>query len=89
MPHSSPIRTDDELGQAILDARARLVLNPRAQYGPPAVGWELRRMGVEPIPPRWMIERVISAAGLARPRRRQAGYVSKGVAYPVLDSPEE
>jgi hypothetical protein len=87
-PHTSPTRTDDRLRQAILDARARLLLNPRAQYGPLAVAWELRRMGVEPIPPRWTIERVISAAGLARPRRRQAGYVSKGEPYPGLASPE-
>ena len=63
-------------------------LNPRAQYGPLAVAWELRRMGVDPIPPRWTIERVIAAAGLARPRRRQAGYVSKGVPYPTLADPE-
>lgn len=87
-PHTSPARTPDDLRQAILDARARLVLNPRAQYGPLAVAWELRRMGIEPIPPRWTIERVISGAGLARPRRRQAGYVSKGVPYPTPNDPE-
>ena len=86
-PHTSPTRTADSLRQAILDARARLVANPRAQYGPLAVAWELRRMGVEPIPPRWTIERVISSAGLARPRRRQPGYVSKGVPYPDLVAP--
>ncbi|MGH9043522.1 MAG: hypothetical protein ACRDVP_01545 [Acidimicrobiales bacterium] len=87
-PRTSPTRIDDGLRQAILDARARLVLNPRAQFGPLAVAWELRRVGVEPIPPRWTIERVIAAAGLARPRRRQAGYVSKGVPYRVAESPE-
>jgi transposase len=87
-PHSSPARTSDVLRQAILDARARLVANPRAQYGPLSVAWELRRMGITPIPPRWTIERVISGAGLARPRRRQAGYVSKGVPYPGPVDPE-
>lgn len=87
-PHTSPSRVDDGLRQAILDARARLVINPRAQDGPLAVAWELRRVGVEPIPPRWTIERVIAAAGLARPRRRQARYVAKGVPYPVAESPE-
>ncbi len=86
-PHTSPARTPDEVRQSILDARTRLVANPRAQYGPLAVAWELRRMGVDPIPPRWTIERVIGAAGLARPRRRQAGYVSKGVAYPAGSDP--
>ena len=42
-------------------------------------------MGVEPIPARWTIERVIASAGLVR---RRAGYVSKGVPYPDLGSPE-
>lgn len=87
-PHTSPTRTSDMLRQAILDARARLVANPRAQYGPLALAWELRRMGIEPIPPRWTIERVICGAGLARPRRPQAGYVSKGVPYPNPTDPE-
>ena len=87
-PHSSPTRTPDELRQLILDARARLTANPRAQYGALAVAWELRHMGVEPIPGRWTIERVIAAAGLARPRRRLAGYVPKGVPYPARLAPE-
>lgn len=87
-PHTSPRRTDDEVRRSIIDARARLVANPRAQYGPLAVAWELRRMGVDPVPPRWTIERVISAEGLARPRRRNAKYVSKGVPYPTDSGPE-
>ncbi len=87
-PQSSPRRLPDVLRQAIIEARGRLVANPRAQYGPLAVAWELRRMGVEPIPNRWTIERVIAGAGLARPRRRQAGYVSKGVRYPGPVFPE-
>jgi putative transposase len=87
-PLTSPTRTAAGLRQAIVDARARLVANPRGQYGPLAVAWELRRMGVDPIPPRWTIERVINAEGLARPRRRQAGYVPKGVAYPTRINPE-
>ena len=87
-PHTSPSRTPEHLRQAILDARGRLVANPRAQYGPLAVAWELRRMGVSPIPPRWTIERVIAAAGLSRPRRRPAGYVGKGVPYPAGGDPE-
>jgi putative transposase len=87
-PLTSPTRTAAGLRQSIVDARARLVANPRGQYGPLAVAWELRRMGVDPIPPRWTIERVINAEGLARPRRRQAGYVPKGVAYPTRINPE-
>lgn len=87
-PHHSPTRTADDVRQSIIAARARLVANPRSQYGPLAIAWELRRMGVDPIPPRWTIERVINTEGLARPRRRQAGYVSKGVPYPTRIDPE-
>lgn len=82
-PHHSPNRTVDELRGQIIGARERLVANPRAQYGSLAVQWELRRLGVDPIPPARTIERVLAQAGLSRPRRRQADYVSKGVPYPA------
>lgn len=82
-PHTSPNRTDGELRAQVLAARERLVANPRAQYGSLAIQWELRRLGVEPIPPSRTIERIIASEGLSRPRRRQPGYVSKGVPYPT------
>ena len=81
-PHRSPNRTPPDVRQLILDARARLVANPRAQYGSLAIGWELRLLGVDPVPARWTIERVIADAGMSRPRRRQSRYISKGVPYP-------
>jgi len=82
-PLRSPKRTPDELRAQILAARERLTSNPRAQYGSLAIQWELRRLGVDPIPPARTIERVIAQAGLSRSRRRQPGYVSKGVPYPA------
>jgi putative transposase len=81
-PHRSPTRTADELQEQILGARARLVANPRAQYGALAIQWELRRLGVTDIAPARTIERVLARAGVAQPRRRKAGYVSKHVPYP-------
>lgn len=87
-PHRSPRRTPEGVRRLILDARLRLEANPRAQYGPLAVAWELRRMGVDPVPNRWTIEREIARAGLAKPRRRQPGYVPKGVPYPNRPAPE-
>ncbi|MPZ71450.1 MAG: hypothetical protein GEU71_18290 [Actinobacteria bacterium] len=87
-PHSSPTQIDDGLRHQILAARERLVANPRAQYGSLAIQWELRRLGVDPIPPARTIERVLQRAGVSRPRRRQAGYVSKGVPYPAPMSVE-
>lgn len=82
VPHRSPARTHVEVRDQILAARARLVANPRAQYGALAIQWELRRLGVEPIPLARTIERTLTRAGVAQPRRRQDGYVSKGVPYP-------
>ncbi len=82
-PHHSPTRTGPALEAAIINARRRLVANPRAQYGALAVQWELRRLGIDPIPPARTVERVIARAGLSRPRRRGVGYVAKGVPYPA------
>ena len=81
-PHRSPTRTPAELRRLIIEARRRLEANPQPQYGPLAVAWELRRMGVDPVPSRWSIEREVARAGLAKPRRRAPGYVGKGVPYP-------
>ncbi len=82
-PHHSPTRTPAELETLILEARSRLVANPRAQYGALAIQWELRRVGVDPIPPARTIERVLARAKVTQPRRRQSGYISKGVPYPT------
>lgn len=87
-PHRSPSRTPADVEADIVAARGRLVANPRAQYGSLAIQWELRRLGVEPIPPSRTIERVLARAGVSRPRRRQGGYVSKGVPYPAPVSVE-
>ena len=82
-PLHSPHRVADELAVQILAARERLVANPRAQYGALAIQWELRRLGVTPIPPTRTVERVLARAAVTRPRRRQPGYVSKHVPYPT------
>jgi len=82
-PHISPTRTSDEMTGQILAARRRLVANPRAQYGSLAIGWELRRLGVDPIPPSRTIERVLQRAGVSQPRCRSPRYTSKGVPYPT------
>ena len=75
MPHHSPNRTSVELQDLIEVSRARLVANPRAQYGSLVIQWELARLGIVAIPTAWTIERVLAHAGVTRPRLRQAGYV--------------
>lgn len=88
-PLSSPTRTPRELEAQILASRQRLVANPRAQYGSLAIQWDLRRVGVEPIPPARTIERVLERAGVVQPRRRRPDqYRSKQVPYPTRLDPE-
>ena len=66
-PHSSPRRTPERVRAQVIAARRRLVEDPRGQYGALAIGWELRRLGVEPIPHAWTINRIGAEAGLTRP----------------------
>jgi len=49
-----------------------------------AIGWELHKLGVDPVPAAWTINRIIADAGLAKPRRRPSAYESKGVPYPPV-----
>src|SRR5437879_9773592 len=50
-PLTSPTRTSDVLRQSIIDARARLVANPRGQYGPLAgMGAATHGRGPHPTP---------------------------------------
>lgn len=80
-PRSSPRRTPEHIRAAVIEARNRLTSNPRSQFGAVAIAWELRRLGVRPVPEPWTINRIIAGEGLTRPRRRQPRYVAKGVPY--------
>ena len=83
-PFSSPRRTPDHIRRAVIEVRARLASNPRSQFGAVAIAWELRRLGVGPVPEPWTINRILAAEGLTQPRRRQARYQAKGVPYPWM-----
>ena len=82
-PHRSPGRTPQRLRDVVLEIRARLEANPRSQYGALAIAWELRNLGQDPLPEVWTINRILTQAGVTKPRRRQPGYQSKGVPYPI------
>lgn len=81
-PHRSPNRTPSEVRDQVLAVRAKLELDPRSQYGPLAIAWELHVLGVEPVPEIWTINRILAQAGVTRRRGRQPGYQSKGAPYP-------
>ncbi len=82
-PARAPHRTAAELETQVLAVRERLVANPWAQVGADAIGWELKKLGVEP-PPRRTIERIIARAGASRGRRGGGRRAAKGVPYPAL-----
>jgi putative transposase len=86
-PHKSPNQTAAGIEETIVAARKRLVANARSQYGALAIQWELRRLGVDPIPPARTVERVLQRAGVAKPQRHGTRYVSKGRPYPGIDHP--
>lgn len=82
-PLGRPTRTPEETRGLVLEVRARLEANPRAQRGALAIAWELRRLGVEPLPETWTINRILHQAGVTRPRRREGRYAPRGVPYPI------
>lgn len=84
-PDLSPQATPEEIVDQVLAARRKLQEDPRAQRGAAAVAWQLKVMGLpeEQIPPARTIQRIISRAGLAQPRRRSGtSYTPRGVPYP-------
>ena len=67
-PLRSPRRTGAETEALVLAVRERLVANPWAQVGADAVGWELKKLGVEP-PPKRTIERIVARSSPTRTLR--------------------
>src|SRR6202011_2750486 len=89
-PARAPHRTPIELEAQVLAVRERLVANPWAQVGADAVGWELKKLGVEP-PPKRTLERIGARSGAPRGRRGGGRRAAKGVPYPTLaaERPDE
>lgn len=84
-PASSPQATPEDVVDQVLAARRGLQEDQRAQRGAAAVAWQLKVMGLDhaDIPPARTIQRIISRAGLAEPRRRGGrSYTPRGVPYP-------
>lgn len=84
-PKRRPGATPEQVVEQVLEARRKLEDDPRAQRGAAAIAWQLAVMGMAEadIPPARTIERIVSKAGLAKPRRSTGtSYESKGVAYP-------
>ena len=80
-PKRAANRAPASLEAQVLAVRGRLAANPWAQIGAEAIAWELRKLGIEPPPPR-TIEQIVARAGASgRPRRERRK--AKGIPYPA------
>lgn len=73
-------RLPDTVAQLVCAIRQRLATTKYAQRGALAIQWELRQLGVAPLPAAWTINRILKRHGLvARPR-----YTPRGTPYPAV-----
>jgi putative transposase len=81
-PHHQARKIPQHIEHLVREVRGRLVQHKYAQRGAVAIQWELRQLGVDPLPPVWTINRIIRRLKLYAPRTRRR----TRPAYPTLDS---
>jgi len=81
-PHRSPNRLPESMEAAIVRLRQQLQAQSRVQYGPQAIQYLLARQGVQPLPSRQVISKVIHRQGLVQ--RRNGRFQPKGIPYPQV-----
>lgn len=69
--------------QLVCQIRQRLVTTKYAQRGALAIQWQLKQLGVEPLPELWTINRILKRQGLVD----KPTYQSRGAPYPALAAP--
>lgn len=71
-PHHQPRKVPKSIERLICEARKRLLERKYSQRGAVAIQWELRQLGVNPLPAVWTINRIIRRHKLhvARPPAR-------------------
>jgi putative transposase len=80
-PHSSPRQLTGEVVKAVKFVRLSLY-NEGVFCGAQAIEWELKELGVEPVPSLRSISRILSREELTH--RRTGSYEPKGRKYPAL-----
>jgi putative transposase len=80
-PHGSPRQLTDEVVKAVKMVRLSLY-NQGLFCGAQAIEWELRELGLEPVPSLRSINRILSREELTH--RRTGSYEPKGKKYPAL-----
>ena len=80
IPRRIAVKTSLEIEQVVSSVRTRLVTTKYAQRGAVAIRWELERLGIQPVPEIWTINRILKRNGLlAKP-----DYEPRGKLYPAL-----
>ena len=77
---SHPRRTSVEIEEAVINIRKRLVETRYSQTGAFTIQWEMKKLGIEPLP-EWTINRILKRNGLIHPRQK---YQPSGVKYPLI-----
>jgi putative transposase len=82
-PRRLPAKTPAEVERLVCEIRQRLVTTKYAQRGALAIQWQLRQLGVAPLPEVWTINRILHRHGMVG----QPTYQPRGTPYPTLALP--
>lgn len=82
-PHLSSNKTGLKTEHLVLRVRERLESTKYAQIGASAIKWELKKLGANPLPEIWTINRILARHGKVRKREK---YEPKGKPYPNFPS---
>lgn len=74
-------KTPESVAQMVCQIRNRLLKTKYAQKGALVIQWQLKQMGVKPLPAIWTINRILKSQGLVD----KPTYNPRGTPYPALE----
>ncbi len=77
-PESTANKTSEATEKKVLKIRRKLEVSKFSQVGAFSIQWEMKRLGLEPLPT-WTIDRILKRHNVVREKQR---YKPSGVAYP-------
>ncbi len=79
-PKRVPRKTPEVVERLVCEIRKRLAATKYAQKGALAIQWQLRQLGIQPLPTIWTINRILKRQGLVV----KPTYQPRGKPYPAL-----
>ena len=79
-PKQVPTKIAEEVERLVCEIRRRLSATRYAQKGALAVQWQLQKMGIEPLPNVWTINRILKRHGLVV----KPAYMPRKTPYPAI-----